>query len=1041
MTTVPPSLPETPTPPPAQRLPTPTVVAVLVAHDGASYLPRTLAALAAQSRRPDVVVAVDTGSTDGTSELLAASELVDRVVTAPQDTGFAAAVFLGLAEVKAPMDWIWVLHDDSAPGRDCLGELLRAAAASPSLALVGPKVLGWDDPRRLLEVGVTLSGSGRRETGLERREQDQGQHDGQRDVLAVGSAGSLVRWSVWEELGGYDPALVLFREDVDLGWRANRAGHRVAVVTDATLVHAEATARRRRDVSGHLRPHFVDRSSALLVLLGNGRGWALPLQWLRLAVGTLLRALGFLLAKAPALAGDEIRAFGQVLLRPQRVLAARRLRRSAPHAVPPSQLRAFFPRPGAQLRHGAETLSAVLAARVPVEESAPVGGGLLETGPSDEDTESMGGGSGWWRRRLRRPGVLLTLALLLLAVLAWRSLFGGGSLFGGALLPVPSGVSDLWASFTAAWHPVATGSAAASPPYLAPLAALAVPLLGKAALAVTLLLALAVPLAGIGAYQAMRGLTLSRRLHVWVAAAYALSPALLAGVAQGRLGTVVVAVLLPWLGIAVTRAVGDAEHPGRWSAAAAGALLLAVIMAFAPFVWWLAAVLAVVAGVVWATDRATRVRLAGVVLLPWALLLPWSLRLVTDPATNLLEAGVPLPRAHGFAPWQVLLFVPGGPGSAPLLLGGVLTVVALVSILRLRRHPVVAAGLVVLVVGMLGALLTATVTVTPQASASAVAPWPGPSLVVATAGLLLAAAVAVRGARWRLASAQFGWRQPATLALAGVVALSTVALAGWWLVRGADGPLLRGDPQVLPAFVAAAADEPERVRTLVLQPDGGALRYSLLRSANPQIGDAETAPPASQLSGLDAAVAEVTSGRGGPAVDDLRRYAVRYVLVSAPVDPVLESTLDSVPGLVRVANPGSDGLWRIEEPTARLSLVTPATGTGTSGKDPGQQDTVTLLPSGAVDATAAVPAGPDDRTLLLAENADKNWSAELAGRTLSGRAQDWEQVFDVPGAAGTLTLTYDSTPRTLWLLLEGLVLVVVAVLAVPGRRNDAEEDQ
>ena len=62
------------------------------------------------------------------------------------------------------------------------------------------KVRGWRDERRLLEVGISMTGGGRRHTGLEKLEYDQGQHDATRDVLAVGSAGMLVRRDVWEDL-------------------------------------------------------------------------------------------------------------------------------------------------------------------------------------------------------------------------------------------------------------------------------------------------------------------------------------------------------------------------------------------------------------------------------------------------------------------------------------------------------------------------------------------------------------------------------------------------------------------------------------------------------------------------------------------------------------------------------------------------------------------------------------------------------------------------------------------------------------------------
>src|SRR3954466_2475953 len=74
------------------------VVAVLVAHDGERWLPRALRSLAEQTHPPDVVVAVDTGSTDASPALLRAALSENRVHSAPRSTGFGAAVALGLAE-------------------------------------------------------------------------------------------------------------------------------------------------------------------------------------------------------------------------------------------------------------------------------------------------------------------------------------------------------------------------------------------------------------------------------------------------------------------------------------------------------------------------------------------------------------------------------------------------------------------------------------------------------------------------------------------------------------------------------------------------------------------------------------------------------------------------------------------------------------------------------------------------------------------------------------------------------------------------------
>src|SRR5207245_8632688 len=141
--------------------------------------------------------------------------------------------------------------------------LLDYAQTSPSAALLGPKVIDWHDPRYLVEVGVTTDAAGHRETGLERREYDQGQRDAVRDVLAVGTAAALVRRQVWDEVGGLDPALPVFRDDLDLGWKVNSAGHRVVVVPQARVRHVRAATTGHRDLDAAPgRAAAVDRKHA-----------------------------------------------------------------------------------------------------------------------------------------------------------------------------------------------------------------------------------------------------------------------------------------------------------------------------------------------------------------------------------------------------------------------------------------------------------------------------------------------------------------------------------------------------------------------------------------------------------------------------------------------------------------------------------------------------------------------------------------------------------------------------------------------------------
>ena len=227
----------------------------------------------------------------------------------------------------APAEWIWLLHDDCEPDPDALAELLRGAAETPGAAVLGPKALDWADRRVILEAGLAIDTAGRRVTGTEPREIDQGQHDGDRDVLAVGSAGMLVRRDVWDEVGGFDPELRLFRDDIDFCWRVHAAGYRVRVITDAVVYHVEASARGRRQTSAAPHPKRADRRNALIVLLAS---LPLPSMVAALAGNAILsgaRTLFFLLAKRPQAARDEAAALGCLLARPGLIAGARRRRR------------------------------------------------------------------------------------------------------------------------------------------------------------------------------------------------------------------------------------------------------------------------------------------------------------------------------------------------------------------------------------------------------------------------------------------------------------------------------------------------------------------------------------------------------------------------------------------------------------------------------------------------------------------------------------------------------------------------------------------
>ncbi|GAA0966305.1 glycosyltransferase family 2 protein [Actinocorallia libanotica] len=825
------------------------VTAVLVAHDGARWLPETLKALLTQSRRIQRLVVVDTGSTDKGPAVIAGVVGPGNLLTLDRDVPFAEAVARALEQPAAhipigvpdAVEWVWILHDDSAPAPRALEHLLAEADADPHIGLVGPKLRDWEDRRLLLEVGVSLDGQGRRETGVDRGEFDQGQHDGTPDVLGVSTAGMLIRRDVWERTGGLDPAFGLFRDDVDLGWRVHAAGHRVAATSEAVVFHAEASARglREQPVS-HRR---LDRRNAMYVLLANQPLRPALVTFARLMFGSLVRIIGLLMAKKPAALRDELDAVRDVLGGPLRLRALRAARAEGRSHVYRS-VRRLQPRL-VTLRKLADRLASMIA---------PGEYGLDLTDEEEPPPDrGLSVGLGAVRRVLAHPGAVVLLVLTAVAFLAGRSLLAaGGSLGGGALVPFTQSAGELWAAYTSGWHPAGLGSADASPPWTAVLAGLSVLSFGKPSLAVAGLLLGCVPLSGLTAYLVAKrlvpvGLPVGRRaarligrrrvpaaaIRVWIALAYALLPVVSGAIAAGRFGTCLVYVLLPPIGLAGARVLRlpegrvDARHARR--AAWALAALLTVAMAFVPLTWLMVAVIGCLA--LWWPGTGRPLDAVIALAVPPLLLLPTTVGLVLHPSRLLLEAGLHRPELvdRELSALSVFTLDPGGPGTdLGWATAGLLALAVAALPLRTRRTAVLG-GWALILIGLLTAVAVSATTVTEVAGEGAPA-WPGVPLAIAAGGLILTAGAALQRAVELLSGRDWLYRVGGACSV--LIAVSTPLLAGAvWIGTGVRGPVGAAGSGPLPAFVSAAVDDSgARALVLGLREDGG-FAYPLLRGA------------------------------------------------------------------------------------------------------------------------------------------------------------------------------------------------------------------
>jgi len=893
----------------------PRISALLVCHNGARWLPTALGAQQAASQRPDRWVVVDTGSTDDSLELVERALEGEDVTTLrlPPETAYGRAVRAGLdalADSGDAEEWIWLLHDDCAPSTDCLERLAEIVTeGEDGLAAVGPKLREWPSLQRLLEVGVTITGTGRRLTGLESGEYDQGQHDEYTAVLAVNTAGMLVRRDVLTSFGFADE-LPLYGNDIDFGWRLASTGHLIRIVPTAVVFHAEAAHRGQRDAALATDPHRDERVSAMFTVLTNGSArWHL-LRLVRLFIGGLLRAVGYLLVRAPAEARAELSALAHVYGRVPSMHGARKARRAAA-TVPDSAVTPLLAPFWMPWRQGLDFVIDVGRAIYEMSRESAARH-RIEDGTDDP----------WLKRAILRPATWAVIAAVVVALVAGHDLLSGDPLHGGGLLPAPDDVGHWWRLWSGSWHWIGEGSASPAAPYSLPLAVGGTITLADPGLLIWLLFLMTVPLSIVGALRLGRHVGLRRMVRVWAAATYALLPVLTGAVSGGRLGAVAVAVLLPWVLASAWRL--DARADERRSRALwRTSLGIGLLGCFMPLFFLAGIALAI--GARWLPTRLTDRERVWLAIGPLVFVIPWLPALLRHPQLILFEAGVARASDPGPDVLHLLALGDGGAGAAPWWLTIVLPVLAILALLRTRtRGRVTALWVTAALLAVLVAALC-RIEVTIPGSVQQIRP-PVDALLVAIGGVLvLAIAFAADGATEPFREQGITWWRPVAVVACLVALVLPLGGAAWWLGNGTQGPLHRSAQRTLPAYLVDLAAASPQGATLVLSKSRNGLdqtiRYWIYRRDELRTGDSSVLAATSPDPVLRAAVARLVGPDAVGVADQLARRGIAYVYMEPPVASAIAGAIDGAQGIASASAPDPRSrAWAVQR-AASLSAL------------------------------------------------------------------------------------------------------------------------
>ncbi|HZK52508.1 MAG TPA: glycosyltransferase [Actinomycetota bacterium] len=1044
---------EAATAPPEQ----PSVLAIVVTHDGRRWLRDSLVALANQSYEHIDILVVDDASTRPREEPRL-KRIVKRhlrrrrwgYLRTPRPLGYGAAINWALSRVRTDADYLLFVHDDAALTLNSVAKMVERLRDEDRTAIVGPKIVSWDDPSVLEEVGMAIDRFGYPYKGLEQGEIDLGQHDRATEVFYVTSTVMLVRHDVFKQMRGFDSHLGAYSEDLDLCWRARLLGYNVRLEPGAVARHVIAMATAQRSTRFGPPRYFI-RRNRLHTITKNASGLRLLTLIPLFLLLTLGEMLGFLVLREPREVGNLGRALMWNLVRFPQTLGERR-RVQSNRKVSDKDLSRLMVRLPSRLRVYA------LDQAERLEESWGRRADIV----SRRTTQARAATA-----RVKGWQIAGVIAMFVLVVLGFRDFFWAPVATFGEILPFPDGATSMWRQWASPWQDAGLGSPGPAPTSFLILGVVQFLSFGAVGFAQKLLILLLGVTAFLGATRLVSELV-DRFARLVTGVVYVLGAIGYAGLRDGALGALVFGAAAPFVLLSILRLVGWIR-PAMWSAGrevATLGLFAALSAAFVPgsLFLYLAAALLLAALRTFVGRGGTELKAVGGsvigLALGWALLLPWSLSWMTDGgALSVLGAGPPFAdfasHFNGHGMMSVLL---GQTPEGPVLFGLALPILGIVAVATgagQRRRMAIA--LWALIVGM-GFLVTATASgILPPIVASPTEM--GVLISLAFSGL---AGIAVAAFRLDLPRRGFGIVQGLTVAgLAAALFLVAAGLAptfvrGDWAPGSADSESSDASEidQITALLRADAATEGE-FRALWIGRDWTgdaatsarpAMSAFLTDSYGPELNDLFAGNSGEGKRRLNEIVDSIEAGETDRAGNLLGSFNIRFVIVD------LDSRTrpwETQRDLALVRGEADFFVFQDEAALARAAVYEelPPYVTAIEEEDPalasGERpvERAVFARESSWKYRAAPTSGPG--VIFLTDTNDENWKATSGDDDLDRTQSGWGNAFELP--AGDETPLELEFPRSLmdygWLVALPLLWLFMIGAAFPSRRGEKRRAQ
>ncbi|HTF81421.1 MAG TPA: glycosyltransferase family 2 protein [Cytophagales bacterium] len=220
------------------------------------------------------VLLVDNGSGQDLPEKVAQQFPWVQLIVSKENLGFAGGNNLAIERAKGK--YLLFLNNDTELEPDFLEPLVHAMEQEPTLGLVSPKIIYYDN--RLIQYAgaIGISPYTGRGSKIGHLEVDQGQYDESKYTDLGHGAAMMIPIRVVKEVGMMPDIFFLYYEEHDWCEMIKRAGYKVKYVGQSKVYHKESVSVGRESP---LKTYYMTRNR-LLFMRRNYSGFPLVMSML-----------------------------------------------------------------------------------------------------------------------------------------------------------------------------------------------------------------------------------------------------------------------------------------------------------------------------------------------------------------------------------------------------------------------------------------------------------------------------------------------------------------------------------------------------------------------------------------------------------------------------------------------------------------------------------------------------------------------------------------------------------------------------------------